>query len=245
MNRLFLLTLIASLSFSVHAQPKKQKDEKNLQFGIKAGAVYSQITDLSKVLVSESYYTNYTFKNSNTWGGYGSIFLNYKFEESISAIQAELSYSRLGNKLHYSDIDSLNYNFIIKYEYMNFEIFYKVYVFHGLNLGIGPRIGFNLTPGALYYTSNGEARFGPDIRIQQQMRDVLKGRSNFSLGVCMGYEFPMGLILDARYYYGFSDVLETEVNNFHFIENKNTGRFFQFAVGYVLPYDLKFFKRKR
>jgi hypothetical protein len=235
---LFLILLY----FSTNAQPSlKKKETKNLQFGFKAGAVYSKITDLSKVLVSESYYTGYTFENKNTWGFTGGIFLNYKFEETISALYSELSYSRLGNLLQYSDIYDLNYDFIIEYDYVNLELLYKAYIFDGLHLGVGPRIGFNLSPGALFYFSNGEDIYGPDIRIQQQMRDVLKGRTNFSLGITAGYEFSNGISIDVRYYYGISDVMETEVNNFHFIENKNSSRYLQFTLGYAIPYDFKFF----
>jgi hypothetical protein len=219
----------------------RENESKNLQFGLKAGTVSSKITDLSKVLVSESYYTGYTFENKNVWSFTAGIFLNYKFEESISALYTELSYSRLGNLLQYSDIYDFKYDFTIKYEYLNWELFFKAYIFRGFHLGIGPRVGFNLTPGNLYYTSNGEDIFGPDIRIQQQMRDVLKGRSNYSLGVCAGYEFKFGISFDFRYFYGVSDVMETEVNNFHFIENRNEGRIIQFTLGYVIPYDFKFF----
>jgi hypothetical protein len=73
------------------------------------------------------------------------------------------------------------------------------------------------------------------------MRDVLRGRTNVSLGVGVGYEFPFGLSVDARYYYGISDVLQTEVNNFHFIENPNASRVIQIAVRYAFPYNMHFF----
>ncbi|MCD4698254.1 MAG: hypothetical protein K8S16_18670, partial [Bacteroidales bacterium] len=88
---------------------------------------------------------------------------------------------------------------------------------------------------------NGEDLFGPDIRIQQQMRDVLKGRNNFCVGISTGYDFPFGLSIDARFYYGVSDVMETEVNNFNFIENNNSSQTFQITLGYAIPYDLKVF----
>jgi len=228
-----LLTLIR-----IEAQPGRNDDNTSgLQFGFKAGAVYTNISDLSKVLVSESYYTDYTFENFNELGFTGGIYLNYKFEQSISAIYSELSYSRLGNKLHYSDITDFSYDFIIKYNFLNLDLWYKAYIYKGLHLGAGIRIGFNLTPGGLYYTSNGEDLYGPDIRIQQQMRDVLKGRNNFCLGVSAGYEFTFGLSIDARFYYGISDVMVTEVNNFSFIENNNTSQIIQITLGYAIPYD--------
>ena len=238
MKKAFTLFFVFLTIIRIEAQPGRNAGKINfLQFGFKAGAVNTNISDLSKVLVSESYYTGYTFENSNEWGFTGGVYLNYIFKESISALYSELSYSRLGNKLHYSDINDLNYDFIIKYDYINLDLWYKAYIFKGMHLGTGPRIGFNLTPGALYYSSNGEDLFGPDIRIQQQIRDVLKGRNNICLGVSAGYEFTFGLSIDARFYYGISDVMETEVNNFNFIENNNASQVIQITLGYAIPYE--------
>jgi hypothetical protein len=223
------------------AQSQKSRQETYLQVGVKAGAAYSTITDLAKTLVSESYYTGYTFTNKGSMSFAGSLYINYKLQESISAFYAELSYARLGNSLHYSDNRELEYDLESRYDFLNIEFYYKAYILEGLSLATGPRIGFNLTPGGLYYTSNGEALYGPDIRIQQQMRDVIKGRTNFALGISLGYELANGLSLDARYYFGMNDVIETEINNFHFIENRNMSRTIQVTIGYAIPYNLKFF----
>lgn len=234
--------MLISLCACLDAQQRGNSDNLSaFQFGFKAGSVYTSISDLAKVLVSESYYTDYTFENSNTWGFTGGIFLRYKFDQSISAIYSEITYSSLGNNLHYSDINEFEYDFTIRYNYINLDFWYRVYIFNGFHLGTGPRLGFNLTPGALYYSSNGEDLFGPDIRIQQQMRDVLKGRNNFCVGLSAGYEFSFGLSLDVRFYYGISDVVETEVNNFNFIENTNSSLAYQISLGYAIPYDLNLF----
>jgi hypothetical protein len=242
MKRAGVLIIVLLSFIRTGAQPGKSTDNINyLQLGFKAGTGYSNITDLSKVLVSESYYTGYTFENNSKPGFTGGLYVNYRFQNSISAMYFEISYSMLGNNLHYSDVDGFEYDFAIKYNYINLNFWYKAYLYNGFYLGIGPRLGLNVTPGALFYTSNGEDQFGPDIRIQQQMRDVLKGRTDFCLGVGTGYEFPFGLSIDLRYYHGISDVMETEVNNFHFIENKNTSRIIQFTIGYALPFDLSDF----
>jgi hypothetical protein len=226
------------ITYNMQANYKGKKNEsEDITFGIRAGAAYTGISNLSNVLVSESYYTGYTFSNKNVWSITGGLFVNYRFPETISAIEAEMSYMRLNNILHYSDVNAFEYNMKLKYDLLNLQIMYKVYPLYGLTMSIGPRIGFNLTPEALYYTSNGEDTYGPDIRIQQQMRDVLKGRTNFSIGVGLGYEFNNGLSLDARYYFGISDVLETQVNNFKFIENSNHSHALQLTVGFIIPYS--------
>jgi hypothetical protein len=36
-------------------------------------------------------------------------------------------------------------------------------------------------------------------------------------------------------------VMETEVNNFRFIENRNTGSVLQISLGFAIPYDLNVF----
>ena len=242
MKNLILQLLFLSVLTSTFAQPNRNIDDtKYLQFGLKVGAVNTSVSDLSKVLVSESYYTGYTFKNSPQWGLTGGIYINNKFPGSISAIYAELSYSPLNNVLHYSDINDFRYDFKLEYQYISIELWYKAYVLNGLYFGTGPRLGFNLTPGGIYYNSNGEDLYGPDIRIQQQMRDVLKGRNNFSFVIGAGYEFSFGISLDVRYYQGLNDVVTTEVNNFNFIENRNISRVFQFTLGYTFPYDLNQF----
>jgi hypothetical protein len=73
------------------------------------------------------------------------------------------------------------------------------------------------------------------------MRDVLKGRANFAFGISLGYELANGISFDASYYFGISDVVETEINNFHFIENRNMSRVIQLMIGYAIPYNMKFF----
>ena len=141
------------------AQPnlsKNNDDEDYLRFGLTVGGVYTSISNLSKVLVSESYYTGYTFKNNPQYGYTGGVFINYKFTESVSALYAELSYSPLTNILHYSDINNFDYDFKVNYQYISLEIWYKAYIIKGFYLATGPRLGFNLTPGALFYTSNGQ-----------------------------------------------------------------------------------------
>jgi hypothetical protein len=224
--------------FNAQASPGgKQKERQDIVFGIRTGAVYTGVTNLSNVLVSESYYSGYSFSNKKVWSPTGGLFINYRFPETISAIETEMSYMRLNNVLHYSDINSFEYDMKLKYDLLNIQLMYKLYPFYGLTLSAGPRIGFNLTPEALYYTSNGEDTYGPDIRIQQQMRDVLKGRANFSVGIGLGYELDNGLSLDVRYYFGISDVLETQVNNYKFIENSNHSQALQLTLGFIIPYS--------
>jgi hypothetical protein len=231
--------LVVLMSVTVFGQTRKKEGNSTL-FGIKAGANYSKVTAIDRVLVSESYYTGYTFNTKYAWGATAGLYINYKLEGSISAIYSEISYNRLGSTLEYSDINAFEYNIDLRYDLITWELCYKAYITPWLPLSIGPRLGFNTSPDALFYSSNGQAIYGPDIRVQQDMRDVLKGKSEFSIGVGFGIELTNGISFDLRYYHGLSDVMETYVNNYNFIEVKNASRGFQVKLGYVIPYDMKF-----
>lgn len=83
-KRLIVFAILLCCATILKAQPRSAiKKSENLKFGFKAGAVYTWIIDLSKVLVSESYYTGYTFEDNSQWGFTAGVFLNYKFDETI------------------------------------------------------------------------------------------------------------------------------------------------------------------
>ena len=99
---------------------------------------------------------------------------------------------------------------------------------------VTPQVGFNLTPNNLFYTSNGEDMYGPDLETQQLMRNVIKGRTNVSLGFGLGYQFLNMIYVDARYYLGVSDIIETMPNNYNFKEVKNNSWGVQLTVGWAI-----------
>jgi hypothetical protein len=243
MRYLGIIILASIISFSCLAQRLNKGNNTgygNITIGLKTGATYSKIEDVDRVLVSESNYTGYNFTNQYSWGGTTGIYINYKMEETILAIYSEIMYTRLGTLLKYSDINDYNYTIQLKYNFIAFELFCKAYIYKGLSVGIGPNLAFNITPDGLVFSSNGEDIYGPDLRIQQDMRNVLKGKPNFSVGARIGYEFDFGINIEASYYYGLGDIMETLVNNYHFIETKNACNSFRFTLGYALPYNPKF-----
>jgi hypothetical protein len=187
-------------------------------------------------------YNNSHFKANYIWGATTGVYINFRFQESISALYSQLAYSRLGTQLKGEDTNNFHFDLRLRYEYITWDLLYKAYIWNGLYLGLGPRLGFNLTPEALFYTSNGSDTYGPDIREQQKKRNVLKGRSDFSVGVGAGYELENGFSFHLRYYHGLNDVMETLANNNHYIEVQNSSRVFQFTIGYVLPYSMNFNK---
>jgi hypothetical protein len=109
MKKLFLIafTLVSITSFA-----------QGLDFGIKAGANFSSITDASNV--------------SNKTGFLIGVFAGVKFNDNVG-IQGDLLYSQQGADFNPEKID-LNY--------VNIPVVIKYFVVKGLNIQAGPQFGF-------------------------------------------------------------------------------------------------------
>lgn len=102
------------------------------------------------------------------------------------AIQPELLYSQQGAKFDAGDFDLT---------YVNVPIILKYYLIQGLNVQIGPQFGFVVKDDI------SEVFSGIGEGIESNDFDVAGA-------IGLGYDFPFGLRLDARYNYGFTDVMD-------------------------------------
>ncbi len=91
---------------------------QELDFGIKAGANFANISDVTD--------------SSTKTGFQAGIFAGIKFTENL-AIQADLLYSQQGTKFDAGEFDL---------SYVNVPVVLKVYLIQGLNLQAGPQFGY-------------------------------------------------------------------------------------------------------
>lgn len=230
------------LFFSVNLADAQTFD--GVRISIKGGALYSGTNNLETTILSEPFFTNYTLNNKKKLGFTGGLGVNWELKNSIASLNLDILYAQQGSDLLFNNIQKdFNYKMQFNYRYLNFPLMLKVYPFekvqdglHGINVGVGPRFGLNLTPGNIIYTSDGPGKlpaFGSDLEQQQQLRNVLKGKNNFGINFHLGYDFVgAGLNLEFQYYYGLTDIVQTEANAYNFIENKNTNNTIQFTLGW-------------
>jgi hypothetical protein len=109
MKKLALLITLCLFGFSATAQ--------GLDFGIKAGVNFSNITDATGL--------------DNRTGFVAGVFIGGKFNDNLG-IQADVLYSQQGAEFELGNFD-LNY--------VNVPIVLKYYVSGGLNLQLGPQFG--------------------------------------------------------------------------------------------------------
>lgn len=168
-SSIILTIVLAMLSMGAMAQ--------QVAIGIKAGPNFARFDANSTVA------TNY----SNRTGWHAGAFVLLRGERF--GFQPELIFSQQGSKFSY-DVNnpSVNSNF----SYVNIPLIFKLYTIAGLNLQVGPQIGF-LTKAEFEQPNNTE-----DVKNQLKSTDV-------SLGLGVGWDLPFGLSIDARYNLGLND----------------------------------------
>ncbi|WP_276372070.1 porin family protein [Chryseolinea sp. H1M3-3] len=125
--------------------------------------------------------------------------------------QPEVLFSQQGSKLKYSGNPDIKTNF----SYMNIPLILKLYTIAGINLQVGPQIGF-LT------SAKQELPTGT-----QDIKDDLK-KTDISLALGVGWDLPFGLTIDGRYNWGLSDI------NSGAAPGSVKNQVWQFSVGYKL-----------
>ncbi len=131
-------------------------------------------------------------------GFHAGVFLGLKFNDKI-ALQPELLYSQQG-----ADFDLGKFNL----DYINIPVVLKYYLVQGLNIQVGPQFGFVI---------NDEVSFAGIVG------DVETENFDLSGIVGAGVDLPFGLRIDARYNFGFNDVVK---------DSSGKNSVFSLALGY-------------
>lgn len=123
---------------------------------------------------------------SNKTGFQAGVFGGIKFTDKVG-IQADILYSQQGAKFDFGKFDL---------DYINIPIVLKYYLVQGLNLQAGPQFGF-VVKDDIETDNNG----GGSTKFSAENADV-------SGVVGAGYDFPLGLRVDARYNFGLTEIVD-------------------------------------
>jgi hypothetical protein len=176
MKKVSLFSLLLLLSVAASAQVQ-------FALGVKAGPNFANIDTKAD--------PGQTYKNRT--GFHGGAFALFKLTKI--GIQPELLFSQQGSKVEINGTD-LESNF----NYINVPIILKLYLAAGLNLQVGPQLGF-VSKAEVESFVNGAS----GSTTKTDVKDQLKGQ-DLSLALGAGWDLPFGLTLDARYNLGLSKV---------------------------------------
>jgi len=229
----FITLFTLAITFQISSA---QLEDREWYYGFTAGVTQSSIADIQTSLIRPIFPEgSYDARSQTLLGFTGGAFVHYRFKDSRFAIQPEIYYSDMGGRFHYEDVSELTYDADFKYSYLQINPSIKFYMMKGFHASLGPQLGLIINRSNLSYVSS-QPELGPDLQIQQSLREVLKGNSIVSLALGAGYDLPMGFSLNFKYVLGISDSIETLANGFYFIENKNTTTSMQLTVGYAIPF---------
>lgn len=240
-RHLFAGLFIVALS-CVYASATAQY-KSDATYGVKAGASLSKITELPNTLISEGYYSGYSFTEDLRPSFSASIFLSYKIPQSPIGLEGRISYDAINTRTTYDDIEGFTYTVDAKFQTVGASAHIKGYAFKGLYLSTGIGYGWNITKDIFSYTSNSsEIDWGyfyvpSDEETANELAETFPANGNVYLPLALGYEFPMGMNVEAFYRHGLSDVITTHPNRHDFGETDNRLNSFGMLVGWGLPMD--------
>ena len=129
---------------------------------------------------------------SNSTGYHAGAYFLFKFTKI--GIQPEIIFSKQG---HSFTTGGKSYTDNI--DYINIPVMLKLYLAGGFNLQAGPQFGFVSKATGNVINGAGTITTGQDIKSFLQTTDV-------SVGVGLGWDFPFGLNVGARYNIGVADI---------------------------------------
>ena len=128
--------------------------------------------------------------------------------------QPEILFSQQGSTIKF---DSSQPDIESNFSYVNIPLIVKLYTVAGINLQVGPQIGF-LTSAEID---------------NEDYKEELKG-TDFSLALGVGWDLPFGLTLDGRYNLGLSDINDGIGQGSGAPESTIKNQVWQISVGYKL-----------
>ncbi len=240
---LFLFALVAA---SATAQYKS-----DATYGVKGGVSLSTMTGIPKMLISEGYYSGYSFTDDLRPSFSAGVFLSYKIPWSPIGLEGRISYDAINTRTTYNDVEGFTYTIDGKFQTIGASAHVKGYAFKGLYLSTGIGYGWNITKDVFSYSSNssemdwGDFYVPTDDETEDEFAEVFSGNGVVYLPLALGYEFPMGLNIEAFYRKGLNDVVATHANRHDFGEADNRLSSFGMLVGWGLPMDSPDKRRRR
>jgi len=208
MNKIVLSAIVLMSVFT-------KATAQDFTYGAKAGLNVANIVDKDK-------------DNYAKAGFHIGAFVEVPLSEKLS-VQPELIFSTQGSKSEGSTVlqeakmkDKLNY--------INIPVMFKYPVAEGFNLQAGPQLGIltsaklkkDITP-----TTTGAGLGLPEESKIEDSKDNYKS-IDFALNLGVGYEFGDGLLVDARYSVGLSNIYENKGGG----NTKANNSVFQISLGF-------------
>ena len=120
-----LTVLLSTCCLSLSAQ------ENSFYAGIRLGGGYSINNHIDRILVSENYYSNYSFDNKGLFVPSAELFFLYREPGSLCGVEAGIAYYNKTARVRYEDRNELNYTLSTRYHHLGLAAYLNLYPFRG------------------------------------------------------------------------------------------------------------------
>ena len=246
-QRALIFPIILSLAGGEIAAQYKS----DANFGVKAGAIFSKISGIGDMLVSEGFYSGYSFTDDFRPSVSANIFFSYSIPRTPVGLEARISYDGVNSRTNYSDIEGFSYTLSTKFQTLGSSAHIKGYTYKGLYASVGIGYGWCLGSNNFRYSSNsseidwGEASVPTDDETADEIAESFSCNGLVYLPLAVGYEFSSGLNIEAFYRRGLNDVISTLTNRHDFGEADNKLNSFGILVGWDFAMDKPDKRRNR
>lgn len=120
-----LTVLLSTCCLSLSAQ------ENSFYAGIRLGGGYSINNHIDRILVSENYYSNYSFDNKGLFVPSAELFFLYREPGSLCGVEAGITYYNKTARVRYEDRNELNYTLSTRYHHLGLAAYLNLYPFRG------------------------------------------------------------------------------------------------------------------
>ena len=217
MKKLFILGIFISFSTLGLAQ-------ETVSFGLKGGVNFANFG-------GRDFFVDQETRTGFHFGGFVNVSITDKF-----SLQPEILYSQQGSTFEFefqtttgpSDpgigISSEGFN---RYEYITIPALALYEISPGLSLGGGPQLGINIK-------AESELTSSVQDILEESVEDLSDITETLDLGIAFNaqYDFPFGILVQARYVLGLSNIDSTEIQEGGANEDPLQNRIFQLSVGY-------------
>lgn len=203
MKNILSIAALLAISFHVNAQ-------ENVKFGVKAGANFSTLSNVTKAEMLPGFYA----------GAVAEIKLSKAF-----SFQPELVYSSQGAKNVYSETVggvTVNHSNQDKLGYINVPLLAKYYITKSFSAEVGPQLGFMVSA----QNNDKVTTNNVEVRENRSFKDEVKS-FDFGIGAGLSYDVIKGFFVNARYNFGLTKVGKA---NEYYSQSKNG--ITQVGIGY-------------
>lgn len=171
--------------------------------GVRGGVSVCKMMGVPKMLVSEGYYSGYTFSEDYSVCPAAGIFFSYTIRNAPVGLEARFNYDQLKGSATYDDIEGFTYTTEATFHAIGASAHIKGYAYKGFYLSVGIGYCWNLILGKFTYSSNsGDMDWGgqevpTDRETAEELAEAFSGNGCVFLPLALGYELPNSMSLEA------------------------------------------------